>query len=145
MLVFSLFRYLSFQKQNRSLHVPWQKVGVLKINELSITLHNIQTIDVFFTTSSVLQIPDYKEAGSHSLVFWRKVSEESLKHTDLSVCIGQLFYLQWAIWLATCRFNIIQELEVKKTLQQVSPLDFYFFFFLFLALFLVIGRLGDCV
>lgn len=84
----------------------------------SISLSEFSEAEQIVTHSmaKVLQIPDYKEAGSHSLVFWRKVSEESLKHTDLSVCIGQLFYLQWAIWLATCRFNIIQELEKEISL-----------------------------
>lgn len=79
----------------------------------SVTLSEFSDMEILITNimGRVLQIPGYDQGSSDCLLFWRNVSEKSLKHTELSICLGQLFCLQWAIWLATQKFSVIQELE----------------------------------
>ncbi|KAJ0019361.1 hypothetical protein NQD34_006930 [Periophthalmus magnuspinnatus] len=66
----------------------------------------------------VLQISGCRPTPESSdyLLFWRKALEEAIKHTDLEHGIGQLFCLQWAIWLATQKYHIICETEKEISL-----------------------------
>ncbi|KAK7934061.1 hypothetical protein WMY93_004957 [Mugilogobius chulae] len=81
----------------------------------SVALSEFSKVELLITNviEKVLQIsgccpipgsPDYN-------IFWRKVLEKSAKLTDLELCLGQLFCLQWATWLATQKCNLIQEIE----------------------------------
>lgn len=48
-------------------------------------------------------------------VFWR-TALKSVESTTLSSCILHFLCLQWAIWLATCQLNMIEELQVQFSL-----------------------------
>ncbi|XP_071755862.2 Fanconi anemia group G protein [Centroberyx gerrardi] len=49
-------------------------------------------------------------ASDPPVCFWRAILK-SLGNSALNPCIMNLLYLQWAIWLATCRLKTIQDLQ----------------------------------
>ncbi|XP_062273250.1 Fanconi anemia group G protein [Scomber scombrus] len=62
------------------------------------------------TTERILQMTGDDPMASDPPVFWRIVLK-SVENTALNASVLHLFCLQWAIWLATCRLNTIQELQ----------------------------------
>ncbi|XP_034026050.1 Fanconi anemia group G protein isoform X2 [Thalassophryne amazonica] len=64
------------------------------------------------TTERALQMSGCDPAPPDPPVFWRTVVK-ALENSAFRLCILHLFSLQWAILLATCRFNTIKELQVE--------------------------------
>ncbi|KAM6964942.1 Fanconi anemia group G protein [Aplochiton taeniatus] len=58
----------------------------------------------------VSEVVGCKTAPPGSTVFWHTVLE-SLGNSTLRACFFQLLCLQWAVWLATCSLESIQELQ----------------------------------
>ncbi|XP_037337369.2 Fanconi anemia group G protein isoform X2 [Pungitius pungitius] len=61
-------------------------------------------------TQRVLQMTGDGSFASDPPVFW-KTALKSVGNTALNPCVMYLFCLQWAIWLATCKLQTIQELQ----------------------------------
>ncbi|KAM8886896.1 Fanconi anemia group G protein isoform 2-T2 [Spinachia spinachia] len=64
-------------------------------------------------TQATERVPQMTEDGpfaSDPPVFW-KIALKSVGNTALNPCVMYLLCLQWAIWLATCKLQTIQELQ----------------------------------
>ncbi|KAF3695853.1 Fanconi anemia group G protein -like protein [Channa argus] len=63
------------------------------------------------STERALQMTGNNTLASDPNVFWREVLK-SVGNTALNVCIVHLLCLQWAIWLATCQLNMINDSQM---------------------------------
>ncbi|XP_040050552.2 Fanconi anemia group G protein isoform X1 [Gasterosteus aculeatus] len=61
-------------------------------------------------TERILQMTGDGPFASDPPVFW-KTALKSVGNTALNRCVMHLLCLQWAIWLATCKLQTIQELQ----------------------------------
>ncbi|XP_072288565.1 Fanconi anemia group G protein [Eucyclogobius newberryi] len=86
----------------------------------SIALSEFSKVELLITNvmDKVLQISGCSPTPGSSdyLLFWRKVLEKAIERTDLFFCFGQLFCLQWAIWVAMQKYHIIQETEKEMSM-----------------------------
>uniref|UniRef100_A0A3B4BB82 Uncharacterized protein n=1 Tax=Periophthalmus magnuspinnatus TaxID=409849 RepID=A0A3B4BB82_9GOBI len=103
--------------------VPFPHTGaplLAGVTQLELTvLYNASVFCIAMSEFSKVEllITNVMDKGiSDYLLFWRKALEEAIKHTDLEHGIGQLFCLQWAIWLATQKYHIICETELSESL-----------------------------
>uniref|UniRef100_G3P537 FA complementation group G n=1 Tax=Gasterosteus aculeatus aculeatus TaxID=481459 RepID=G3P537_GASAC len=70
-------------------------------------------------TERILQMTGDGPFASDPPVFW-KTALKSVGNTALNRCVMHLLCLQWAIWLATCKLQTIQELQLLSVFETLS-------------------------
>lgn len=84
----------------------------------SIVLSDFSEVEVLITNTinKIFRVKNCISGSSDHFLFWREVAEQMKTHSNLTFCIGKLFCLQWAIWLATQKYHVIREVEKELSL-----------------------------
>ncbi|KAM9858634.1 Fanconi anemia group G protein [Aulostomus maculatus] len=78
----------------------------------SVVLSQVPEAELLLTQTleRILQMTGDHPLASDPLVLWRTVLQ-SVGNTVFNSCVLHLLCLQWAVWLATCRLELIQEFK----------------------------------